>query len=319
VNKIVAEYGTADMQNLEDVLAFVRVVETGGFSRAAHRLGVSKSIVSRRVARLEAELGVRLLNRTTRGIAPTEAGLDFKARCVDILNQLDAAREAVACRERDVAGTLRLSVPLSFGVTRLAPAMAAFAAAYPRVSIDLSFSDRFVDLVGEGFDAAIRIGILSDTSHVARRLGAIEAFVVASPAYLEQHGRPEKPQALADHECLCYSGAARETWQFRSGRKWLSVRPQGRFRADNGEALRAAAVAGLGITALPDFLLEESLTQGKLVRILESYPMPEGSIQLLRPGGGTAPARVAALGDFLVEWFADCAHRPMHEVDTKID
>lgn len=291
------------MQNLEDVLAFVRVVETGGFSRAAHRLGVSKSIVSRRVARLEANLGVRLLNRTTRGIAPTDAGLEFKARCVDILNQLDAAREAVACRERDVAGTLRLSVPLSFGVTRLAPAMAAFTAAHPRVSVDLSFSDRFVDLVNEGFDAAIRIGILSDTSLVARRLGAIEACVVASPAYLGQHGRPEKPQALADHECLTYSGGARDTWQFRSGRKWLSVRPQGRFRADNGEALRAAAVAGLGITALPDFLVEDSLARGELVRLLESYPMPEASIQLLRPGGGTAPARVAALADFLVAWF----------------
>lgn len=318
MNKIVAEYGTPDMQNLEDVLAFVRVVETGGFSRAAHRLGVSKSIVSRRVARLEAELGVRLLNRTTRGIAPTEAGLDFKARCVDILNQLDAAREAVACRERDVAGTLRLSVPLSFGVTRLAPAMAAFAAAFPRVSIDLSFSDRFVDLVGEGFDAAIRIGILSDTSHVARRLGAIEAFVVASPAYLEQHGRPEKPQALADHECLCYSGGARETWQFRSGRKWLSVRPQGRFRADNGEALRAAAVAGLGITALPDFLLEESIKAGELVRILENYPMPEAGIQLLRPGGGIAPARVAALGDFLVEWFGKaCVKTKSHHMSSE--
>lgn len=135
------------MQNFEDVLAFVRVVETGGFSRAAARLGVSKSIVSRRIARLEADLGVRLLNRTTRGIAATEAGLDFKERCVEILKQLDAAREVVACRERDVVGTLRLSVPLSFGTARLGPAIAAFAAAYPRVSIDLSFSDRFVDLV----------------------------------------------------------------------------------------------------------------------------------------------------------------------------
>ena len=306
------------MQNLEDVLAFVRVVETGGFSRAAARLGVSKSIVSRRVARLEADLGVRLLNRTTRGIAPTDAGLEFRARCIDILNELDAAREAVACRERDVAGTLRLSVPLSFGVARLAPAIAAFAAAHPRVAVDLSFSDRFVDLVNDGFDAAIRIGILPDTSHVARRLGGIEAYVVASPAYLEKHGRPEKPQALAQHECLIYSGGARDTWQFRSGRKWVSVRPQGRFRADNGEALRCAAVAGLGITALPDFLVEDSLTSGELVRILENYPMPEAGIQLLRPGGGTAPARLAALGDFLVEWFEKaCESTKSHHISSE--
>lgn len=296
------------MQNLEDVLAFVRVVETGGFSRAAARLGVSKSIVSRRVARLEADLGVRLLNRTTRGIAPTEAGLDFKERCVEILKQLDAAREVVACRERDIAGTLRLSVPLSFGVARLAPAIAAFAAAHPRVSIDLNFTDRFVDLVNEGFDAAIRVGVLADTSLLGRRLGSVEAFVVASPAYLAKHGTPEKPQALADHECLIYSGGTRDTWQFRSGRKWLSVKPQGRFRADNGEVLRAAALAGLGITALPDFLVDHALERGELVRLLQNYPMPAGIIQLLRPGGGMAPARLQALGDHLAKWFGGDHH-----------
>ncbi|MGO9134256.1 MAG: LysR family transcriptional regulator [Methylovirgula sp.] len=291
------------MQNLEDVLAFVRVVETGGFSRAAERLGLSKSIISRRVARLEADLGVRLLNRTTRGIAPTEAGLEFKDRCVAILSELEAAREAVACRERDVAGTLRLAVPLSFGIARLAPAIAAFAAKYPRVSIDLSVSDRFVDLVAEGFDAAIRVGVLADTSLMARRLGAVEGVIVASPAYLEKHGTPEKPQTLTKHDCLIYSGGARETWQFRSNRKWMSVRPQGRFRADNGEVLRAAALADLGVAALPDFLVEEALARGALVQLLDAYPMPEAGIYLLRPAGGPAPARLSALGDFLAAWF----------------
>lgn len=291
------------MQNLEDVLAFVRVVETGGFSRAAERLGLSKSIISRRVARLEGELGVRLLNRTTRGISPTEAGLDFKTRCVAILNELDAAREAVACREKDVAGTLRLAVPLSFGIARLAPAIAIFAARHLRLAIDLSLSDRFVDLVAEGFDAAIRIGILPDASLKTRRLGAVTGMVVASPGYLAQKGIPEKPQALAKHDCLLYSGGARETWQFRSNRKWLSVRPHGRFRADNGEALRAAAIAGLGIAALPDFLVEEALAQGALIRLLAAYPMPEAGINLLRPGGGPATARFLALADFLEEWF----------------
>lgn len=291
------------MQNLEDVLAFIRVVETGGFSRAAERMGLSKSIVSRRVARLEAELGVRLLNRTTRGIAPTEAGLEFKTRCVDILNELEAAREAVACRERDVAGTLRLAVPLSFGIARLAPAMAAFAAEHPRVAIDLSVSDRFVDLVAEGFDAALRVGILADTSLMARRLGAIETLVVASPAYLAAHGTPERPQSLSKHDCLIYSGGSRETWQFRVSRKWQSVRPQGRFRADNGEVLRAAALKGLGITALPDFLVADCLARGDLVRLLKEYPMPEAGIHLLRPAGGPAPARLSALGDHLADWF----------------
>jgi DNA-binding transcriptional LysR family regulator len=291
------------MQSLEDVLAFVRVVETGGFSRAAERLGLSKSIISRRVARLEADLGVRLLNRTTRGIAPTDAGLEFKLRCAEILSQLEAAREAVACREKDIAGNLRLSVPLSFGITRLAPAIAAFSAANPRLSINLSVSDRFVDLVAEGFDAAIRVGVLPDTSLLSRRLGAVQAFPVASPAYLATHGAPEKPQALTRHECLIYSAGSRDTWQFRSSRKWLSIRPQGRFRADNGEVLRAAALADLGITALPDFLVNDAIANGSLVRLLTAYPMPEGSIHLLRPGGGAAPARLGALGDHLVEWF----------------
>lgn len=292
------------MQSLEDVLAFVRVVETGGFSRAAARLGVSKSIISRRVARLEAELGVRLLSRTTRGVAPTEAGLEFKERCAEILRQLDLAREAIACREKDIAGTLRLSVPLSFGIARLAPAIAAFSEKHPRLSIDLSVSDRFVDLVAEGFDAAIRVGVLPDTSLMSRRLGAVESFPVASPGYLAKHGAPEKPQALTQHECLIYSAGSRDTWQFRSGRnKWLSIRPQGRFRADNGEVLRAAALADLGIAALPDFLVNDAIANGALVRLLSAYPMPEGSIHLLRPGGGAAPARLTALGDHLVEWF----------------
>ncbi len=291
------------MQSLEDVLAFVRVVETGGFSRAAARLGLSKSIISRRVARLEADLGVRLLNRTTRGIAPTEAGLEFKTRCAEILRQLELAREAVTCREKDIAGTLRLSVPLSFGIARLAPAIAAFSEKNPRLSIDLSVSDRFVDLVAEGFDAAIRIGVLPDTSLMSRRLGAMQAFVVASPAYLARHGTPEKPQALTQHECLIYSAGSRDTWQFRSGRKWLSIRPQGRFRADNGEVLRTAALADLGITVLPDFLVEDAIANGALVRLLSAWPMPEASIHLLRPGGGAAPARLTALGDHLMEWF----------------
>jgi DNA-binding transcriptional LysR family regulator len=290
------------MESLEDVLAFVRVVETGGFGRAAERLGLSKSIISRRVARLEAELGVRLLNRTTRSIAPTEAGLEFKARCAEILAELQAAREAVACREKDIAGTLRLAVPLSFGIARLAPAIAAFAAKYSRVSIELSVSDRFVDLVAEGFDAAIRVAVLPDTSLIGRRLGSVQPSLVASPTYLEKHGTPDKPRDLARHECLIYSGPARDSWQFRCNRKWLSVRPQGRFRADNGEVLRAAAIAGLGITVLPDFLVEDAVANGTLLPLLAGFPMPQAGIHLLRPGGGRASARVSTLGDYLAAW-----------------
>lgn len=162
----------------------------------------------------------------------------------------------------------------------------------------------FGDRLAKGFDAALRIGILPDMSMIARRLGSVQSLLVASPTYLAAHGTPENPQALAKHECLIYSGgsrdASREVWQFRSGRKWLAVRPAGRFRADNGEVLRAA---GLGIAALPDFLVDETVAQGDLIRLLEAYPMQEAGIHLLRPAGGAAPARLRALTDHLAAWF----------------
>src|SRR6185312_9879713 len=144
---------------------------------------------------------------------------------------------------------------------------------------------------------------LPDTSLMTRRLGVVQALPVASPGYLAKHGTPEKPQALTQHECLIYSAGSRDTWQFRSGRKWLSIRPQGRFRADNGEVLRAAALVDLGIAVLPDFLVEDAIANGALVRLLSGYSMPEAGIHLLRPGGGAAPARLTALGDHLAEWF----------------
>ena len=178
------------MIDLDDLRSLVEVVESGGFNRAARRLGVSKSIVSRRIARLEADLGTRLLSRTTRGISPTEAGLEFKARGERILAELDEAREAVA-QQAGVVGRLRLSAPLSFGVRHVAPVLAEMAQRHPRLELDVSYSDRIVDLIGERFDAAIRIGTLQDSSLVARRIAPVRAVLVASPDYLARHGRPD--------------------------------------------------------------------------------------------------------------------------------
>lgn len=291
---------------LDELRAFVAVVEAGGFSRAAGRLGLAKSIVSRRVSRLEASLGgARLLARTTRGVSPTEAGAAFHARCVRVLAELDEAREEVAGREGDLSGGLRIAAPLSFGIAHLAPALARFAAEHPRVSLDVAYNDRMVDLVGERFDAAVRIGTLEDSSLVARRLAPVRLVVVASPDYLERRGAPDRPEQLAAHECLIYSAAANggETWRFRAGRGLTTLRPHGRFRADNGEALLAAALAGLGVAVLPTFLAGGALGSGALVPLLAAFPMPEPGLHVVRPPGGPAPARLRALIDFLAARF----------------
>jgi DNA-binding transcriptional LysR family regulator len=181
------------MSELDDMRAFVEVVESGGFGRAAERLGLSKSIVSRRVTGLEAALGVRLLDRTTRGVAPTPAGEEFKARAERILAEIEEARDVVAESGRAVVGLLRVSAPLSFGLRNVAPLLAEMALRYPKLRIEASYSDRAVDLIAERFDAAIRIGMLRDSTLVARRIAAVHAVIVASPAYLERHGTPRTP------------------------------------------------------------------------------------------------------------------------------
>src|SRR5438270_4972027 len=198
--------------DLLDVLAFVRVVETGAFSRAAERMGMAKSIVSRRVARLEDQLGARLLTRSAQGAQPTDVGQAYFERASNVLAELEAAEEVVAEAVTQVAGPIRLTAPLSFGVQYLAPALAEFATANPKVELDISFDDRTVDLVGGGFDLAVRIGALRDSSLIARRIAPVRAVALASPAYLERNGRPERPRDLAGHDVLLYNN---ETWRFR--------------------------------------------------------------------------------------------------------
>ncbi|MBM6596141.1 LysR family transcriptional regulator [Microvirga pudoricolor] len=292
------------MTDLEDIRSFVEVVETGGFARAAKRLNVSKSIVSRRIGRLEADLGVRLLSRTTRGISPTEAGLEFKLRGERILADLAAATEAVAQHGSEVMGHLRISLPMGFGIRHVAPVLAEVAARHPRLEIEASYSDRFVDLIAERFDLAIRIGSLKDSTLVGRRIAPIGVAIVASPAYLARHGRPDRPEDLIAHECLLYTGSAdRELWRFRAGKRWIDVRPQGRMRSDNGDAIMRYAMAGLGIAALPTFIVTDAVRDGSLVPLLTDYEMPGGAIYAVRPPGAQVPARVRVVIDALVERF----------------
>jgi DNA-binding transcriptional LysR family regulator len=291
------------MLELEDIRSFVEVVETGGFSRAARRLGISKSIVSRRIARLEEALGARLLSRTTRGISPTEAGLEFKNRCQRILAELAEAQDEVAQQGGGAVGRLRLSVPLFFGVRHITPLLGDLAKRHPRLEIHADYSDRRVDLIGERFDAAIRLGILPDSSLVARWIAPIYGAVVASPDYLARNGRPEVPQDLLKHECLIYSSASE--WNFRAGKRRISLRPAGRLHTDNSEALLDWTIAGLGVSALPTFVISDAVESGRLVPLLTEYPMPEAGLYLVRPPGAQVPGKVRVLTDALVERFGN--------------
>ena len=285
--------------DLLDVLAFVRVVETGGFSRAAERMGMAKSIVSRRVARLEEQLGARLLTRSAQGAQPTDVGQAYFERAANILAELDAAEEVVAEATTQIAGPIRLTAPLSFGVQYLAPALAEFAADHPRVELDISFDDRNVDLIAGGYDLAVRMGTLRDSSLIARKIAPSRRVPVASPAYLDRKDRPAHPRDLARHDVLLYGN---EQWRFRVGKSWEHVRVQPRLRADNGEMLRAAAVAGLGICILPSFIAAPALETRALEPLLRDYPLEEGALHAVRPSRATT-ARVRTLVDVLAARF----------------
>src|SRR5262245_44260639 len=238
---------------IEDIQAFVAVADAGGLTPAAGRLGVSKSIVSRRIARLEKSLHARLLNRTTRGAALTEAGASFREHAIRIAAEADAARDAVS-PDGKVRGRLRVAAPLSFGATHFAPVLAELAGRHPELEIQSAYSDRIVDLVAEGFDAAIRLGVLQDSNLIARRIATFGGSLVASPDYLAKRGTPRTPDDLAAHDAI---NRVNDEWSLvHDGRK-ITVHPRVRFSADNGAALVPAVLAGLGIGRLPDFLIAE--------------------------------------------------------------
>lgn len=287
--------------DLLDVIAFVRVAETGSFARAAARMGMSKSGLSRRVARLEAELGAKLLTRTATGAVRTGAGEAYHRRAAAILADLESAREAVADAVTQLAGSIRLTAPLSFGTMHLAPALADFAAAHPRGELDATFDDKPVDLVGDGYDLGVRIGNLADSSLVARRIAPVRRVLLASPDYLEARGTPARPRDVASHDVLVYANADR--WRFRVDERWEQVRGRPRLRANNGEMLRAAAAAGLGLVILPSFIASPAIEDGTLRVIMPGFPLEEVGLHALMPPGRAATARVRALVDHLAARF----------------
>jgi len=289
--------------DIEELQTFVEVADAGGISSAALRLGVSKSIVSRRLARLEAQLGIQLLSRSTRGAALTEAGGTFRDYAARACAEIDLARETIL-PAGELRGRLRIAAPLSFGAAHFAPVLAEMARRHPRLQIHTCYSDQVVDIIGQGYDCAIRLGYLQDSNLIARRIGPIYGSAVASPAYIESHGAPETPQELLGHEALMQST---EAWQFMDGEKIISIRPQGRFKADNGTALVAAALAGLGVAYVPNGLIQDYIDAGALIAVMTRYPVPPAGAYLVRPPGQHPARKIRVLTDLLVEY---CDKKP---------
>jgi DNA-binding transcriptional LysR family regulator len=293
---------------LSDIEIFVRVVQLGSFTLAARELAVSKSFASKQVRALEERLGARLLNRTTRTLTPTDAGIAFARRCSDLLDEIDEAERAIAALQEAPRGTLRLTAPMTFGVRWVAPILASFGERHPDLHISADFTDRKVDLVEEGLDLAIRVGRMQDSSLVARKLAPVSGMLIASPAYLARRGTPAAPDDLRDHDCLVYSLLdAPTSWVIEplAGGDGVRVRVAARMTSNNGDALLAAAQAGMGITALPDFMVVDALRSGAVVRVLPTWGTIRGAgVWALYPHSRHLAAKVRLFVDHLAESFS---------------
>jgi DNA-binding transcriptional LysR family regulator len=295
----------AKLPDLEGLAIFAKVVEIRSFAGAAAELKLSKATVSKAVSRIEKRLGARLINRTSRRLALTDAGRQLAGRAAHILAEGEAAEDAALAQATVPRGLVRLAAPMSFGVLHIAPLLPEFLATYAEVSVDLHLSDAMVDLVGEGFDAAIRIAALPDSSLVARRLCEMPRYLVGSPAYLNKRGRPKHPLHLAQHRCIGYSYTTTpDTWRFTKNGKSATVRPSGPLRVNNGDAMMPALIAGTGLGILPEFILREALAADRLERLLPDWSLPSGAAYWITPPGGPRPKRVEVLADFLVEKLA---------------
>jgi DNA-binding transcriptional LysR family regulator len=293
------------LDRITGMQVFVRVAALGSFSAAARALDLSQTMVTKHVAALEDRLGVKLLHRSTRKLVLTEGGRNYLTACERILSEIEEAEASASLDRIKPRGTLRLNVPLTFGFRHIAPALPEFTRLHPAVSFDLGLADRYVDLIEEGWDLAIRIGRLKDSSLVVRRLAPCRTVVCAAPSYLKQHGTPEKLDDLAQHNCLGYTlpsaiGASR--WTFGPDGE-IAVPVQGNLRANNGDALLAGAVAGQGLIYQPTFIVGDCLRDGSLVRVLGGYPTYQPGIHAVLPSSRQAPAKVRAFIAFLAQRF----------------
>lgn len=291
------------MDRLTEMEAFTRVVELAGFTEAAKKLGLSKSAVSKHVAALETRLGARLLNRTTRRVSPTEIGLVYFDKAQAVLNAAAEADATATAMQDAPTGELKISAPLSFGLRYVSPALASFLTRFPDVSARLQFDDRRVELVSEGFDLAIRIGELPDSSLKARKLAETEVNLVASPAYLERRGTPETIEALSGHELLHYSNlSSGNSWRLTGpGGAERPVRIGGRLSINNGDALVLAALDGVGIAMSPNFICAAELASGALVEIMARHRPPPLGVYAIYPSGRFVQPKLRVFIDHLAE------------------
>jgi DNA-binding transcriptional LysR family regulator len=297
--------GVATMDRLDAMKLFVRVAELGSFAAVAQQLGVARSVVTRQIAGLEAHLGVKLMARSTRRLSLTSAGTAYLEKCRVILNLVEAAETDVAEERLTPRGNIRMSLPLSFGLKRLAPLLLDFSQRYPEVGLDMDYSDRRVKLIEEGIDLSIRITRRLDSGDVARKIGTGRMQVVASKKYLAQHGRPQHPAELIHHECLGYtSGGVAQNWQFMVDGQLQSFPVRSRINANNGDVLTEAAAQGLGITLQPDFIIDDYLADGRVEAILADFPVAELGIYAMLPSNRHIPHRVRVLMDFLAAGLA---------------
>jgi len=301
----------AKLPDFEALAVFAKVVELRSFAAAAGELALSKATVSKAVGRLEERLGARLFNRTSRRLALTDAGQRLSERAARLLADGEAAESEALAQSAAPRGHVRLAVPMTFGVKAVAPLLPEFLEEYPEVTIDLHLSDATVDLIGDGFDAGLRIARLPDSSLIARRLCAMPRYTVAAASYLKRHGRPTHPMQLAQHRCFGYAYLSTpHVWHYTNAAgEQASVRPAGPLRVNNGEALMPALLAGLGIADLPEFIVGEAVAAGDVEVILKGWKQAEGAVHLVTPPGGPRPARVEVLADFLTKKFAKAKKR----------
>lgn len=293
------------MTSISDIGPFVKVVEARSFTAAAKRLGLTPSGVSRAVTRLEAGLGVRLLNRTTRNVTLTESGGVFYERCVKILADVEDAEREMATARRSPRGRLRADAPTVLGEMIVGPRLPAFLAKYPEVSLELTLRDHFIDPLAEGVDVVLRMADVAESGLVARRLGHCRIVAAASPAYLERHGKPATPGDLHRHSCLSYVVSGRPLeWRFRGPRGPLTVGVAGRIHAGSGRVLVDAAVAGLGIVYLFEPYVREAMASGALERVLVDACLDPVPIYALFPQRAFLPPKVRVFVDYLVDLFA---------------
>ncbi|MGU8079519.1 LysR family transcriptional regulator [Burkholderia pyrrocinia] len=297
----------AQLPDFEGLAMFAKVAEHGSFAAAARATGVSVATVSRGVARLEDRLGARLFNRTSRQLSLTEFGRTISEKAGEIYRQAEEVESSAREMSVQPRGLVRLAVPMSYGLRWVAPLLPGFFRAYPEVSIDLHLSDASVDLVADGFDAALRIAALPDSSLVARRLCAVTQFVVASPEYLRREGRPTHPRELVDRPCLSYAYRARSAvWRFTNDAgEEEPVMPTGPLRVTNSDALLPTLLDGLAIAELPEFIAGEYLADGRLEAILTDWSLTKGGLYFVTPSARARPAKVAALSDYFAEHLSE--------------